>query len=338
MLWFGRNTLVRNFANIRTNIMKVFVSHEEVPQPALDLLKERYELVICPGREPTRAQLLERIGNVNALFWFSKHRIDAELFNIAGPSLKVIGTMSVGYNHIDVAELKKRGIKLGNTPNVLNNAVANMAIALVLATARRMQEGRQAILDDVWELTRPQWMLGQDIEGSTVGIVGLGNIGQAIAKRLKAFEISRILYCGHRPKPEAAALGAEFVSFDALLKDSDIVIIICPLTDETRGMFNKDAFSKMKRTSILVNVARGEVVDQPALIEALETGQIWGAGLDVMYPEPLPSNHKLMTLKNCVVVPHLGSATLKTRTDMAVLAAQNIIAGLEGRPLPAQVV
>nr|CAD7401005.1 unnamed protein product [Timema cristinae] len=331
---------------------KVLVSHCEIPQPALDLLKEKYECIICPELPaPTRQQVLDRLPGVDAVFWWGKGSLDKEFLDKAGSSLKVLALMSAGYNHVDVTEVKARGIKLGNTPNVLDAAVADQAVLLALAAGRRMQEGRQRILDNQWDIARPQWLLGQQLKDSVVGIVGLGGIGQAISKRLRAFEISKLLYTGHKPKPEATTYSAEFVSLDTLLRESDYVLIACPLNSETRSMFNEGAFSKMKPNSILVNISRGEflmydlnsfrdeneeeVVDQSALVKALETGQIFAAGLDVMYPEPLPPDHKLLSLNNCVIVPHLGSATLKTRTDMAMLTARNIIAGLEGTPLPA---
>nr|CAD7443914.1 unnamed protein product [Timema bartmani] len=307
---------------------KVLVSHCEIPQPALDLLKEKYECIICPELPaPTRQQVLDRLPGVDAIFWWGKGSLDKEFLDKAGSSLKVLALMSAGYNHVDVAEVKARGIKLGNTPNVLDAAVADQAVLLALAAGRRMQEGHQRILDNQWDIARPQWLLGQQLKDSVVGIVGLGGIGQAISKRLRAFEISKLLYTGHKPKPEATTYSAEFVSLDMLLRESDYVLIACPLNSETRSMFNEGAFSKMKPNSVLVNISRG--------VKALETGQIFAAGLDVMYPEPLPPDHKLLSLKNCVIVPHLGSATLKTRTDMAMLTARNIIAGLEGTPLPA---
>ncbi|XP_021922275.1 glyoxylate reductase/hydroxypyruvate reductase-like isoform X2 [Zootermopsis nevadensis] len=245
--------------------------------------------------------------------------------------------MSAGYDHIDVEELKARGIKFGNTPYVLSAAVAEVAVLLCLATARRLHEGRLKIETNNWESYRPQWLMGQDIQGSTVGIVGFGGIGQAIAKRLIPFEVKQIIYSGHSPKPQAKEFGAVFVSFDELLRHSDFVIIVCPLNEETKGMFNEEAFNKMKPNAILVNVARGGIVDQPALYEALKQGKIFGAGLDVMIPEPLPTDSPLLSLPNCVLLPHVGSATVKTRTAMAVLAAENIIAALEGKPMPAPV-
>lgn len=315
---------------------RVIVTHPEVPQAAIDLLKERYDVYVCPELPyPTREEILDKISGVDGVYWCCKEKVDKEMLDKAGQNLKVVSTMSAGFDHIDVQELKKRGIKFGHTPNVLNSAVAEIAVLLCLATARRLHEGRLKIETNTWEISGPQWFMGQDIQGSTVGIVGFGGIGQAIAKRLIAFDVGQLIYSGHSPKPQAKELGAEFVSFDELLKRSDFVIIVCPLNEETKEMFNDAAFNKMKPNAILVNVARGGIVDQPALIEALKQGKIFGAGLDVMTPEPLPTDSPLLSLPNCVLLPHVGSATIKTRTAMAILAAENLIAGLEGTPMPA---
>ncbi|XP_066994639.1 glyoxylate reductase/hydroxypyruvate reductase isoform X1 [Anabrus simplex] len=256
------------------------------------------------------------------------------MLDTAGPNLKVVSTMTAGYDHIDVATAKSRGIKIGNASKVSNASVAEIAVALALMAGHRLQEGRQVIERGAWEPVSPIWMLGHDLYGSTVGIVGLGNIGCEIAKRLKAFEISRLLYSGHSVKPAAAKIGAQFVSFDDILKESDFVIIACPLNDGTRNMFNDTAFSKMKKNAIIVNIGRGGLIDQPALIRALESGKIYAAGLDVMVPEPLPTDHPLLKLKNCVLTPHIGSATVRSRLAMADLAARNILAALDGKEMP----
>ncbi|XP_049774091.1 glyoxylate reductase/hydroxypyruvate reductase-like [Schistocerca nitens] len=317
---------------------RVLVAHSDIPKKAIQLLQGRCDTIFCPGvRNPSREQLLSKIEGVDALFWFSKVKIDKELLDKAGPNLKVVATMSAGYDHIDVKEVKSRGIKIGITPKVLDAAVADVAMALALAVARRMPEGRQKIESKQWETSEPQWMLGQDFQESTVGIVGLGGIGQAIARRVKGFDIARLLYTGHSPKPEGEALNAEFVSLDELLKQSDFVFLACSLNSETVNLINKEALGKMKSNAILVNVSRGGVIDQEALIEALESRKIWGAGLDVMTPEPLPSDHRLLSIPNCVLLPHLGSATLKTRTNMALLTVKNIFAALDGEPLPSSI-
>ncbi|XP_025831881.1 glyoxylate reductase/hydroxypyruvate reductase [Agrilus planipennis] len=276
---------------------------------------------------------MDKVADVDAIFWAIHQPLDEEILNAAGPKLKIIVTMNAGTDHIDLEAVRKRNIKLANTPKLLNKAVADVAILLTLAASRRLQEGRMHIEKGIWSGVGVQYLLGTDLENSTVGIVGLGGIGQAIAKRLKAFDIGRLLYSGHREKSEGKQLGAEFVSFKTLLRESDFVIVAAPLTDETRHMFNRTTFSLMKNSSVFVNIARGLIVDQDALIEALKDGTIFAAGLDVMVPEPLPTDSELLKLPNCVLTPHIGSATISVRKQLAELAADNIILGLQGKPL-----
>lgn len=312
---------------------KVLITHPEVPKIAFDLLSEKFDVICNVGDPPSRADILSKIPGVDALFWSTKERLDKEILDVAGPQLRVVGTMSAGVDHIDVKELKSRRIPLGNTSEVLNHSVADVAVMLTLAAQRRMHEGRLQMTTNAWKFS-VNWLLGQDIRDSTVGIVGLGGIGQEIVKRLKGFGVARFIYSGHREKPEGKALGANFVTFDELLRESDIIIAACPLTPETEEMFNEEAFNKMKQTAVFVNVARGKIVDQSALIKALETNTIFAAGLDVMTPEPLPTDHKLYTLPNCVLIPHLGSATIQTRNKMAEITAKNILAIFNNEPMP----
>lgn len=290
-------------------------------------------MTICEGHPvATRQEILTKIKGMHGVLWAGHERLDAEALDAAGPQLKSISTMSAGIDYVDLAEVRRRGIPIGYTPSVLNDAVADVAIGLMVAACRRFHEGLLKIEQNDWE-TGPQWMLGQDIKGRTVGIVGLGEIGQTIAKRLQGFEIQKLLYTGHKPKAAGDRLNATFVSFDELLANSDIVFVATPLTNETKGMFNEAAFNKMKPTSVFVNIARGAIVDQDALINALKTNKIFAAGLDVMSPEPLPADHPLLKLPNCVVIPHLGSATVRTRNDMATLAAHNVLRGIAGEPM-----
>lgn len=193
-----------------------------------------------------------------------------------------------------------------------------------------------AVKSGEWSTWRPFWMCGRGLANSTVGIVGLGRIGFAVARRLRPFAIARILYAGHREKPYAADVTAEFVPLDTLLAQSDFVIASCPMSPETNNLFSASSFSRMKRTSIFINTSRGGVVNQPDLYEALKTGVIAAAGLDVTTPEPLPVNSELLTLDNCVILPHIGSATIETRTAMSVLTARNILSALSGQPVPCQ--
>ncbi|KAG4080725.1 hypothetical protein HA402_013255 [Bradysia odoriphaga] len=270
---------------------------------------------------------------MDGILWATHCELNAEALDAAGPQLRSISTKSAGIDFVDVAEVKRRGIPLGHTPGVLSNAVADLAVGLMVAASRRFTEARWIVERCDWNQDSPCWMLGQDIQGSTVGIVGLGGIGQAILKRLKGFEVGSFLYTGHSAKRNDDALGAKFVKFDELLEKSDFVIVCCPLNNETKEMFNAEAFGKMKPTSIFINVARGGIVQQEALIDALANNKIYAAGLDVMSPEPLPIDSVLLKLENVVLIPHLGSATIKTREDMAILAAQNVLNGLAGEKM-----
>jgi lactate dehydrogenase-like 2-hydroxyacid dehydrogenase len=223
---------------------------------------------------------------------------------------------------------------LGNTPGVLTETTADLTLALLLAAARRLPEAWTAAREGAWGPWQPEWMTGRDVHGSTVGIVGLGRIGAAVAQRLLGFGC-RILYAGPRSRPDLAEpLGATYVSFEDLLRQSDFVSIHCPLNDATRHLFGPDAFAAMKPTAILINTSRGPVVNQEALYTALTAGRIAAAGLDVTTPEPLPVDHPLFSLPNCVILPHIGSASIATRLQMALMAADNLIAGVQGRPLP----
>ncbi|KAG1462962.1 hypothetical protein G6F46_003131 [Rhizopus delemar] len=249
--------------------------------------------------------------------------------------LKVIATMSVGYDHIDVEAVKSRNILIGYTPDVLTDATADLTILLTLGAARRIKEAIQAAENGLWREWRPTWLCGSQFTNKTVGIVGLGRIGEAVAYRMKAFGISRIIYSGRKRKPEAEdKLNAELVSFDMLLAESDYVIVCCALTKETRHLFNYKAFSKMKKTAVFVNSARGGIIDQDGLVKALEENLIGSAGLDVTDPEPLSPTHKLYSFPNCLILPHIGSATLETRERMASMSLDNVLAALNNQPLP----
>ncbi|XP_019872055.1 glyoxylate reductase/hydroxypyruvate reductase isoform X2 [Aethina tumida] len=309
---------------------KILMSNPTTPQIAFDILSQKCELIRV--EHETKDEILSKVPGVDALFWATKIPLDKDIIEAAGPQMKTVGTMSAGVNHIDLAELKKRGIRLGNTPEVLNDAVADIAVLLALAASRRLHEGFLKIQQGQWKPNQ-QWMLGQDISGSTVGIIGLGGIGQTILKRLRPFGVSKFLYTGHKEKPEGTQLGAHFVDLDSLANESDFIIVACPLTDETRGILGRDFFSKTKSNAVFVNIARGEIVDQDALVNALKTGKIFAAGLDVMTPEPLPTDSELLTLPNVVLLPHLGSATKKTRDAMAELTANNILRGLGGEEM-----
>ncbi|XP_071439357.1 glyoxylate reductase/hydroxypyruvate reductase-like [Hetaerina americana] len=316
---------------------KVFVTRPDIPLEAINLLKERSEVSMWLEPMPVpREVLLENVKGKNAIFCTLTDRIDKELIERAGPTLRVVGTMSVGYDHIDTTELRSQGIRLGYTPDVLTDSVADLTVGLILATSRRFFEANRAILNGMWASWSPMWMCGQGLKDSTVGIVGFGRIGKAVAKRLEPFGVKQFLYCSRSRKDYETEINAHYVTLDHLLMQSDFVVVTCSLTKETTKMFGNESFGKMKSGAIFINTSRGDLVDQDALVKALRDKRIAAAGLDVMSPEPLPSNHELLKLDNCVILPHIGSATLSTRTDMALLTAQNILAALEGKPMPAE--
>ena len=316
---------------------KVVVTRR-VPSPGLEMVQEKCDVRHWDSDEPIpRATLLEWVKGIDGLYCLLTEKINDELLDAAGPNLKVVSTLSVGYDHVDVPACLRRGVKVGNTPGVLTDTTADLAVALMLAVGRRIPESIDAIRRGEWSTWKPMWMTGRDLYGATVGIVGLGRIGGAVARRLRGFDC-KVLYYDPIPNPKLAAeVGAEEVGSDRLLAESDFVTIHAALTDQTRNLFNADAFRKMKKTAILVNTSRGGTVDQDALIQALTAGDILAAGLDVTIPEPLPVDHPLLKLPNCVVVPHIASASVATRSKMAALAAENLLAAIEGRPMPAGV-
>lgn len=284
---------------------------------------------------PTRAELLSGVKECNGVLSLLSDRIDAEVFDAAGKSLRVVSNFAVGFNNIDVAEASRRNIAVGNTPDVLTDATADIAVALLMAAARRMREGWESVYGGSWKTWEPLGWIGMDMRGQTLGIVGMGRIGQAVAERLVRGWGMRLLYTSRSPKPDVdQLLDGQHVTLDQLLAESDFISLHVSLNSETRHLIDARALSKVKPTCVLANTARGEVIDQAALIEALRQGKLFAAGLDVCDPEPLPMDSPLLQLKNCVVLPHVGSATVGARNAMAERAARNLIAGLQGRPLP----
>ncbi len=274
---------------------------------------------------PSTEALLDRSLHCDGLLTMLTERVDAALLD-ARPSIRVVANMAVGYDNIDVPACTQRGVLVTNTPGVLTDATADMTWALLLAAARRLPEGRAAIEGGTWGPWHPTWLLGSEVTGRTLGIVGPGRIGAAVARRAQGFEM-RVLYAGRSAKPD---FPGEFVPLDELLARADFVSVHVPLTPETHGMCDAEFFGRMQAHAVFVNTSRGPVVDQPALIEALERGRIAGAGLDVMTPEPLPPDAPLLRAPRLVLAPHLGSATLETRTRMAHLAVDGLLAGLAG--------
>jgi lactate dehydrogenase-like 2-hydroxyacid dehydrogenase len=305
--------------------MKVFVTRAR-PGGALDRLAAEHEIDVWQDRlPPPREALLEGVRDADGLLPMLTDRVDAELMD-AGPKLRAISNYAVGVDNIDVEAATERGLPVGNTPGVLTDTTADLAVALMLGIARRLIDGDAYVRRGDWETWEPHQLLGRDLYGSTVGIVGFGRIGQAVARRLEGFECTVL----HTSRSGG-------VSFEELLERSDFVSVHTPLTPETRGLIDADALRRMKSTAYLVNTARGPVVDTDALAAALDAGEIAGAALDVTDPEPLPADHPLLDAPNLLVLPHLGSATHATRERMADMAVDNMLAALRGEPMPNQV-
>lgn len=276
-----------------------------------------------------RAVLEEKIENIDGLFCLLTETIDVALLQKA-KQLKVISNMAVGYNNIDVAAATEKGIFVTNTPGVLTETTADLTFALLMATARRIVEASDFLREGSWKTWSPMLLTGQDIYGATLGIIGLGRIGESLAKRAKGFDM-RILYHNRSRKEEAEKIGGiEYAELDSLLRESDFVCVMTPYTEETRNLIGERELSLMKKSAILINTARGGIVNEAALYEALKQNQIWAAGLDVFEQEPVSPDHPLLTLPNVVTLPHIGSASIQTRTRMAELAAANLIQGVMG--------
>lgn len=258
-----------------------------------------FEVIFPESEAPSREEILKLCPGIVGLMWIPFYKLDAEVLDTIGPQLKAISTASSGLNSVDIDEVKRRNIPLGYTPKVLNAAVADLTIGLMIAAARRFHEVDLSTRNGTWK-NIAAWMLGKDIQGSQVGIVGFGNIGQAIAHRLRGFDLEKLVYCDPKRKSEEleAKYEAQYVSFEELILTSDFVIISAPLTDETTNMFNRTVFGQMKSSAVLVNVGRGAIVNTKDLYDALKERMIFSAGLDVMDPEPLPTDHPLLSLDN----------------------------------------
>jgi len=313
--------------------MKAFVTRQ-LPDEALQIVRAVADVEVWSGdMPPNRQALLERIAPVGGLLCLLTDRIDAELLD-AAPNLKVVSQMAVGYDNIDLAACTAREIKVGNTPGVLTETTADLAFALLMATARRVVEADAYTRSGQWKTWSPMQLTGPDIHHATLGIIGLGRIGYEVAKRAKGFDM-RVVYANRHPNERAELdFGALRVTMDELLAESDFVSVHSPLTLDTRHLIGAREFARMKPTAIFINTSRGPVVDQKALYDALKNRQILAAGIDVFESEPVPLDDPLLTLNNVVLLPHIGSASIATRTKMAILAAENLAAGLKGEPLP----
>jgi len=311
---------------------KVFVTRI-IRDKGLDLVKDACQAEIWPEElPPSREILLERVRDVDGLLCLLTDRIDGEVMDAAGPGLKVISNHAVGFDNIDVAAATARGIPVGNTPGILTDATADMAFALMMAAGRRVVEAEKFLRAGKWKTWGPSMLLGLDFAGATLGLVGFGRIGQAMAKRATGFDM-RVLYYDPGASRPPSRLSAVLTDLDTLLQESDFVSIHVPLTPETRHMVNAEFLSKMKPEAVLVNTARGGVLDQDALYKTLKESRIFAAALDVTDPEPLPPDSPLLELDNCIIVPHIASASVYSRDMMAFLAAKNLIAGINGERL-----
>jgi glyoxylate reductase len=312
---------------------KVYVTRL-LPKEAMDRIYSFCDAKVWDGElPPPRGVLLENVTDIDGLLSLLTDTVDAELMNRA-PKLKVISNCAVGFDNIDVQEATKRSIIVGNTPGVLTDTTADFAFALLMAAARRVVEGDKLVRAGKWKTWGPMTLLGQDVYGATLGIIGMGRIGSAVARRAGGFGM-QILYTDvARNKQAEAELGIEYVDLDTLLAKSDFITLHTNLTPETRHLIGKNQFQKMKETAVLVNTSRGPIVDNMALYEALRSGRISYAALDVTEPEPIPADHPLLTLENVIVVPHIASASVATRTRMGLMAADNLFSGLKGEMPP----
>jgi glyoxylate reductase len=277
--------------------------------------------------------LLEHVRDVEGLLCLLTDKVDAELMNKA-PKLRVVSNYAVGYNNVDVVEATRRGIIVTNTPDVLTETAADLAFALMMAAARRIVEGDKLVRAGNWKTWGPLILLGQDIHGATLGIIGFGRIGRAVARRAQGFGMKSLYYDLRRADEVEKELGVEYAEFERLLTESDFVTVHTNLTTETHNLIGAKELARMKKTAVLVNTARGPIVDNIALFEALRDRKIAFAALDVTEPEPIPSNHPLLSLSNVIITPHIASATVATRTKMGLMAADNLISGLKGQIPP----
>jgi glyoxylate reductase len=312
---------------------KVFVTRM-IPETGLELIRKFCELDLWPDDlPPVRAELLKHIRGVDGLLCLLTDRVDGELMEAAGEQLKVISNHAVGFDNIDVPAATARGIPVGNTPDVLTDATADFAFALLMAVARRIPEAERYVHAGNWKTWGPKLLLGVDIQGATLGLVGFGRIGQAMARRASGFNM-RVIYFDPKEVKSSLDIKAQRIDFQTLLEESDFISIHTPLTLDTHHLIDAEALSKMKPNAVLINTARGPVVDPDALYEALIAKRIFGAGLDVTEPEPIPMDSPLLKLDNLLIVPHIASASQSSRDQMSWLAAQNLIAGLKGERLP----
>ena len=316
---------------------KVFVTRR-IPAAGLDRISQACDAEVWPEQMPPSYDLLRRkVADCDGLVSLLTDKIDAALMD-AAPRLKVVSNYAVGFNNIDVPAATARGIAVGNTPGVLTDATADMAFCLLIAAARRLVDSVHYAQAGQWKTWEPLGHLGQDLTGRTLGVIGMGRIGYALARRCHfGWDVPVLYHDTYRNEKAETELDAAPVALDTLLRQSDFVSVHTDLNDKTRGLFNMEQFRKMKPTAVFINTARGPIVVEKDLIEAIKTGVIFAAGLDVTDPEPPDPQSELLRLPNLIVAPHIASATVGTRNAMAEICANNLLAGLGGQPLPAWV-
>jgi len=314
---------------------RAYVSSNEVPEQALTIVRGAAEVKThAADGPPSREELLREVAEVDGLFCMLTEKIDSELLD-AGKNLKIVSSMSVGFDHVDLEAATKRGVMVTNTPGVLTEATADTTLGLMLAVSRRIVEADRWLRDGSWQLKwSPMMMAGRDVHGRTLGIYGMGRIGNSVAKRATGFGMRIIYHNRSRDEEAEKEHGAEYRTMEGLLRESDFLSVHVPLNKETRNSIGAKELAMMKSTAYLINTSRGGVVEERALVEALRGGIIAGAGLDVFEREPIEMDNPLIKMKNVVLTPHIGSGSIESRTAMAVLAAKNLAAGLKGERPP----
>lgn len=312
---------------------KVFVTRV-IPEEGLVMLREAAETEVWQDElPPPYTTLLDKIRNADGLLSLLTDKIDPNLMD-SNPRLKVVANMAVGFDNIDIPAATARGIPIGNTPGVLTDTTADFAFTLLMAAARRIPEGVDYVRAGKWKTWGPLLLTGPDIHGATLGIIGFGRIGQGMAKRGGGFDMRVLYHDVYRREDLEKSMGVRYADMDTLLRESDFITVHTDLNEKTRHLINAAALAKMKHSAILINSARGPIVDPNALYDALKSGKIAAAALDVTEPEPIPSDSPLVKLPNCLIVPHIASASITTRAKMAEMAAANVIAGIRGDKLP----
>ncbi len=319
----------------RTSRRKVFVTRQ-IPDKAMNLLESKFEVKVWTEETPPpRSLVLEEVKRVDGVICLLTEKFDKEVISAAGEQLKGISQIAVGFDNIDVEAATKRGIYVTNTPEVLTDTTADFAFALLFAAARRVAEADRYVRAGKWKIP---WglsmLLGQDVWGKTIGIVGLGRIGAAVARRAKGMNMRVLYYDVYRNEKVEKEIGAEYMALETLLKEADFVTVHVPLMPATHHLINEERLKMMKKTAVLINTSRGPVVDEEALYRALKEGWIWSAALDVWGKEPTDPNNPLLTLENFTGAPHIASGSYETRTAMAVMAVENLIAAVEGKVPP----